>query len=78
GFPIIASNVPGCRECVNEGENGFLCEAANTESLIVAVEKIINTNVETKVMFSHNSRKLAEEKFSNVIVLTRYQQVVNN
>ena len=40
--PIIASNVPGCREIVIEGYNGFLCEAQDTNSLIACMMHMLS------------------------------------
>ena len=39
GRPVISTNVGGIREWVREGRNGFISEAANAESLAVALER---------------------------------------
>lgn len=31
--PIVASDVPGCREIVDDGENGYLCLAKSSTDL---------------------------------------------
>lgn len=38
-IPVIASDVPGCRELVIDGKNGFLCRPADSCSLIQAIER---------------------------------------
>ena len=40
GRPIVATDVPGCRETVRDGENGLLVEARNSEDLAIAMERL--------------------------------------
>lgn len=41
GRPIITTDVPGCRETINMGRNGFLVPVRDTKALINAMEKFI-------------------------------------
>jgi glycosyltransferase involved in cell wall biosynthesis len=41
GKPIVATNVPGCREVVTDGDNGFLVPAQEMMPLAVALERLI-------------------------------------
>ena len=44
GRPVIATNIPGCKETFDEGKTGFGCEAKSTESLADAMnEKILGS-----------------------------------
>lgn len=63
GRPIITSNVPGCRETVLDGINGYLVEHKSTRSLVAAMKKII-MNPNTIPMMGRNSRVIAAEKFN--------------
>lgn len=69
GRAIITTDAIGCRECVVNGENGFLVEVKNVESLTEAMIKFIDTPELIESM-SKESRKLAESTFS-------IQQIVN-
>jgi N,N'-diacetylbacillosaminyl-diphospho-undecaprenol alpha-1,3-N-acetylgalactosaminyltransferase len=40
GKCVVATNVPGCREVVMHGENGYLCEPGDVNSLVKAISKI--------------------------------------
>ena len=40
--PIVTYDVPGCREIVEHGENGFLIQVKNIDSLASSLEKLIN------------------------------------
>ncbi|MCC3670627.1 glycosyltransferase family 4 protein [Terrisporobacter mayombei] len=62
GRPIITTNSPGCKECVVEGENGFLVDPKAVDQL---TEKMIwmMDNKEIVNEMGLNSRKLCESKF---------------
>jgi len=62
GRPIITTDVPGCRETVIEGYNGFLISPRDPQSLAEAMERFI-AHPELVTQMGNNSRKLAEEKF---------------
>ena len=53
GRPIIASDVPGCNNIVDDGLNGYLCKPKNIKSLVDKIEKYINLPFETKKIFSY-------------------------
>ena len=62
GRAIITTDVPGCRETVVSGENGFLVPAYNAQAV---AEKMINfvENPELIGKMGNASRKIAEEKY---------------
>ena len=49
GRALITSNIPGCKEAVENGVTGFLCEKKSTNSLVEYIEKFLN--------LSENERK---------------------
>lgn len=77
GKPIIASNIPGCKEAVIDGENGFLCEPRDSQSLIDAINKFILLSDDERQKFCEVSRELAEKRFDIKHVINIYDQVVN-
>ena len=60
---LIATDVPGCREVVVDGLNGFLCEVKNPISLASSIKKYIKMDHNSKIRMGLMSRKIAEEKF---------------
>jgi glycosyltransferase involved in cell wall biosynthesis len=68
GRAIVTTDVPGCREVVQDGENGFLVSARDVKKLSAAIKKLIN-NPELLVIMGKKSRLMAEQEFSvqNVI-----------
>ncbi len=57
-LPIIATNIRGCNECVEENVNGFLYKKKDIKSLTNKILQIYN-NSELQEKFSKNSRSLA-------------------
>jgi glycosyltransferase involved in cell wall biosynthesis len=70
--PIIASKVPGCKEVLEEGENGFFCEAKNIDSLAETMEKMCNLNETQLTEMGEKGRKIAETRFDESIVIGKY------
>lgn len=70
--PIITTDVPGCRETVREGENGFLVPAGDAGALAAAMQRFVDTPQLAHVM-GETSRRLAEERFDvhrvNAVIL---------
>lgn len=62
GRPIITTDVPGCRETVDEGVNGFIVAARESVGLAQAMLKFIEQPALVEAM-GRQSRRLAEERF---------------
>ena len=63
GRPIVATDVPGCREIVRHGENGFLVSAKSSKKLAGALYKLI-MNPELRRKMGVCGREIVEQKFS--------------
>ncbi|VUX54829.1 Glycosyl transferase [uncultured Woeseiaceae bacterium] len=61
-MPIVTTDVPGCRETVMSGSNGYLVEAKNTVSLAEGMERFI-VNRHLVKPFGESSRALVCSKF---------------
>ncbi|NKG35988.1 glycosyltransferase family 4 protein [Acinetobacter junii] len=73
GRPVVTTDVPGCREAIEDGITGFLVEVKNENSLAVAIEKLIS-NDKLCEKFSHNARLRAVEKFDiKQVVKTHFE-----
>jgi len=62
GRPVVTTDVPGCRETVEHGSNGYLVPARDVPALAQAIERFI-TNPEQTARMGFASRSLAEGKF---------------
>lgn len=81
GRPIVTTDVPGCREAIENNKTGFLVTVKDEQSLANAIEKLI-TNDDLCLEFGHNARLLAEQKFDiKQVVNTHihiYEKLVQN
>jgi glycosyltransferase involved in cell wall biosynthesis len=68
GRPIVACDVPGCREIVRPGDNGFLVPAQDAGALAEALEKLL-TDPSLRLRMGERSRRLVEEQFHDGIVI---------
>ena len=55
--PIITTNVPGCKEVVDHGVNGYLCKPRNINDLVSKMELMINLSDEKRKIMGENGRK---------------------
>jgi glycosyltransferase involved in cell wall biosynthesis len=67
GRAIITTDVPGCRETVRDGENGFLVPARNSDALYEAMVRFV-ADPGLAAQMGPKSRLYAEEKFDVVAV----------
>jgi len=70
GKPIVASDVPGCREIVGHGRNGLLVPARDAGALAAAIEKLV-LDPELRREMGTAGRSIAVEKFSERVVIGR-------
>ncbi len=78
GRPLITTNIPGCREAVQDGVNGFLCEVRDGNSLYKTILEIIHVDHGTRNNMGLKSRKLVEEKFDRQIIIEQYINTIVN
>lgn len=76
GKPIIASDIAGCRELVDSGENGFTIPPRDPEALAEAMRKYLQLTTEQKKEFSQHSREKAERVFDINKVFTVYDKIL--
>ena len=67
GRPLVATDVPGCREIVRDGYNGILIHSKDIDSLYDAIVTLVDDEQMRKKM-GKNSRKLIENELSAEII----------
>lgn len=77
GKPIITTNVPGCREAVDDGKNGYLVPKKDAKALAEAMLKVIRLTPEEKLAFSQAGRRKAEKVFDVSHVIEVYDTIVS-
>lgn len=76
GKPIVTTDNVGCRETVDHGVNGFLCKPRSTESLVNALDKVIQMSHEERLAMGAASRLKIECEFDEKIVINKYLSAV--
>jgi len=76
-LPVICSNVPGCRNIISENFNGFLCEAKNSDSLRLVMERMMQTNSENREILGKNGRERVLKYFDEKILIKEAVSIVN-
>lgn len=77
GRALLATDVPGCKEVISDGVNGFLFKVKNPESLAGKIKLYLALSREERVRMSRASRKLVEELFDEKIVIERYVEAID-
>ncbi len=70
GRPLVATDVPGCRDVVADGVNGFLVPPRDGAALAEAIEAVLR-DAELRARLGMAARRLAEARFSDRQVVDR-------
>ncbi len=71
GKPLVATNVVGCKEVVDDGINGFLVPQKDIQALVRAIDKLIDDKT-LREKFGQASRKKAIEEFDMPKIIEQY------
>ena len=77
GKAMIATDVPGCRHVVEDGENGFLCKLQSPKDLAAKMLLYLSLSKEEQNQLSINSRNLIVEKFDERLVIDEYLKLID-
>lgn len=72
GRPVIATDVPGCKETFDEGISGFSCKPRDVESLVDAMLRFIALPWGNKRQMGAAGRKKVEQEFDRNLVTDAY------
>lgn len=68
--PIVATDVPGCREIVRQGVNGLLVPPRDSVALAEAIQTLLRSP-KLREEFGQAGREIAEAEFSEDIVVAQ-------
>jgi glycosyltransferase involved in cell wall biosynthesis len=74
--PLIASDVPGCRDVVDDGVNGFLCKVRDSTSLAAAMRRLLELPRAQQLAMGEAGRRKVQERFSEAFVIRAYLDVL--
>lgn len=78
GRPVIASDVPGCRETYINNVTGLSISPKNIESIVKAIEEFIEKDYESKKLMGIKARKYIENRFNRKDVVVKHIEQINN
>lgn len=76
GRPIVATDVPGCREVVDDGVTGLLCEVKNAQSLSAKLAQILAMDEDARREMGLRGREKVMAEFDEALVIERYRQTL--
>lgn len=74
--PIITTDNVGCRDVVEDGVNGYLCEVRNAEDLARKMEMMLNLSVEEREAMGKAGREKVVKYFDEKIVIEKYMEAI--
>jgi glycosyltransferase involved in cell wall biosynthesis len=70
--PIIATDVPGCRNVVQHGRNGYLCGLRDADDLALKMKEMASLDDHSLISMGQRGRMLAEAEFDESRVIEKY------
>jgi len=74
--PIIASNVPGCRDVVEDTKTGYLCKARDKNDLVRCVKDFMSLHHEDKVLMGRLGREKMSKSYDDSIIKQAYRNIL--
>ncbi|MFI3175882.1 MAG: glycosyltransferase family 4 protein [Eubacteriales bacterium] len=76
GRPIIASDIPGCREIIQDGRTGMLCKSKEEESLYKSLHTMLKKSTQEREEMGQAGREYVEKHFSRTLVVDAYLEEI--
>lgn len=76
GRPLVATDVPGCRQLVQDGLNGLLCRPRDWESLADAMHALGQKSTEERDAMGKAARRIVESDYGEERVILAYLEAI--
>lgn len=74
--PIVTADSVGCRDVVDDGVNGYLCEPKSASDLADKMERIVSMTHGQREAMGLHGRKKVEREFDERIVIEKYLSAI--
>lgn len=78
GRPIITTDAVGCREVVDDGWNGFLCQPQDASDLASKMERLLSLNDGQRHQMGLRGREKMVREYDERIVMRKYLEVIQS
>ena len=63
GRPLITSDIPGCREAVEDGVSGYICPAKDADALYDAMQRFVELPESWRAEMGRRGRERMEKRY---------------
>lgn len=77
-LPLLATDVPGCREVVQDGVNGFLCKAQDAKDLAEKMQKFMKLKAREVQKMGRCGNQIVAQNFAIPKVLDCYDRAIQD
>lgn len=77
GRPVITSAIPGCREAVEDGKSGYLCEVKNADMLFEKMKLMADKNEEEIEEMGRYARERMEKLFDKKKIVESTFEIIS-
>jgi glycosyltransferase involved in cell wall biosynthesis len=74
--PLVAADVPGCRDVVEDGVNGYLCAVRDSDSLANAMRRLAELPRAERLAMGQAARRKVQAQFSEDFVIRAYLDIL--
>ena len=78
GKPLVTTDNIGCRDAVDDGLNGFLCEMRSVNDLVEKLDMVISMSSEEWKSMGHLGRLKMEREFDDNIIINEYLRIIDS
>lgn len=76
GKPVISTDVPGCREAVDDGDNGFLVPVRDAAALAEAMLRFVRLPERERARMGERGRHKVEQQFDEGTIAAEYMRII--
>lgn len=77
GCPIVASDVPGCREALDVDKTGYLCKVRDADSLAQQMRRFLDLSPQQRADMGVAGRAKMEREFDEQFVINAYLRTIS-
>jgi len=77
-LPVIASNLDGFKEYIIDGNNGFLFESENIDSLYNVMKMVMSLNETSLLTIKSNLSAFVNKNMSDEVILGKYRSMLDS